>query len=112
MPKIRTYNHHRVKVGQTIVEFIDGIAEVSADIASVLLSLYGENKQPEYFLVEEEKKSEKIVQPDTTTQPNKSGNGGDGEKSGEKQGQPSPSTAQPGRQGQERPQFDKRFQKR
>jgi hypothetical protein len=44
-----------VRVGHTTVEFFDNVADVSQDVADVLLSLSGGDGQPEYFLVEEPK---------------------------------------------------------
>ena len=58
MPTIRTDYHQRVKVGHTVVEFIDGMATVPQDISDVLLSLSGDNGTPEYFLVEDDVKEE------------------------------------------------------
>lgn len=53
MPKVQSTEHCKVKVGMTMVEFVNGEAEVTQEVANVLLSLTGENNLPEYFLVEE-----------------------------------------------------------
>ena len=62
MPKINCMNHKEVRVGVTTVKFSDNVAEVSQEVADVLLSLTGGDNLPEYFLVEESA-DELVVEP-------------------------------------------------